>query len=516
MSSDESVGEKKRIVENVSVVNIEVPVRVFLKGEPVDNLKKEDFKLYEGGKLQKINGFWIKRKNISVSKDIREGKSGKSGNLKSRYFVLVFRTTKFNKSLKNGISYVFNKVLRAEDRLMIFVNDRTFLLDDLRNKKNILDLVLKMVSRESKKARMRQLIVVEKIKTQINQMKLELAGFSSRGNPADELKKLLENYLAAWNEYKLQYLTPSLGNYYNFARYLEKIDGDKWVINFYQLEVFPKLKPSGEIINYVKSLIDGLRVSIRGEDIAYSQMLSNLLMRIDIALDVSSGFPTEQISKLFYKVGAVFHSIFIKTQSSMLSRDLEYRRVSTNIENNFRELTRITGGELISSNNIEKSLNKIVTKKDILYMLTYYPSDEKRKGEIKVVIKDKNYRVVYDNNIRQDYIKKYFKKMEKKIPTVKILYTIFSGKKLKVAINGFYLRKEGNKKLGKMKVHIKITDNSGNIRFDQEKILVTEKKLFSVSLGFPMFEKGEYSCIVSALDLLTDKSDMKYISANVD
>ncbi len=500
--------KKKKIIESVSVVNVEVPVRVFFGGTAVDNLKKSDFRIYENGKLQEINGFWVKRKKLTDPGSLNRD----SIILPSRYFFLVFKTTRFNKSLESGIRYVFEKILSEKDIIMIFINNKSYLLDNLKNKKRILSMVLKTVSEECKKARRRQLIIVDRIRGLIKQMKMDIAGLGNRRSPADVSKKLLESYLDAWNEYKKRFLTPDINSYYNFARYLEKIKMDKWVLNFYQLEVFPKLKPTGDIINYIKNLIDDLRISIRGEDIAYSQMLSSLLMRINIALDVSQDFPTDQISKLFYKVGAVFHTIFIRTRNDMLSKDIEYRKVSTDLENNFRKLTRITGGELIASNDLKGSLNKITQKRDVLYVLTYYPTNPDKKGDVRVECSNKNYKVIYDNNIRQDYIKRYFAKMEKRIPAVKVLYANFIGRKLKVAVNGFYLRKEGKRKLGKLKIHIVITNAGGKQVFDQEKILVADKKNFTVSLKFPSYSTGSYSCVISVHDLLTDKTDIKYIT----
>jgi hypothetical protein len=54
--------EEEILRENVSVINTEVPVRVVFKGQAVTDLKKEDFFIYEGGRLQKINGFQLVRK----------------------------------------------------------------------------------------------------------------------------------------------------------------------------------------------------------------------------------------------------------------------------------------------------------------------------------------------------------------------------------------------------------------------------------------------------------------------
>jgi len=47
--------ENEVLKETVRVVNVEVPVRVRYRGKPVDNLTKNDFKLYESGKLQDIH-----------------------------------------------------------------------------------------------------------------------------------------------------------------------------------------------------------------------------------------------------------------------------------------------------------------------------------------------------------------------------------------------------------------------------------------------------------------------------
>ena len=49
--------DQDTIREEVRVVNIEVPVRVMLKGKAVANLNKTDFKLYENGIEQNIHGF---------------------------------------------------------------------------------------------------------------------------------------------------------------------------------------------------------------------------------------------------------------------------------------------------------------------------------------------------------------------------------------------------------------------------------------------------------------------------
>ena len=55
---------QETVKEEVKVVNVEVPVRVFCKGKPVDHLTIGDFKLYENMRIVRMNYyFMIKNQN---------------------------------------------------------------------------------------------------------------------------------------------------------------------------------------------------------------------------------------------------------------------------------------------------------------------------------------------------------------------------------------------------------------------------------------------------------------------
>ena len=101
----------------METVNVEVPVRVYAGGNPVNDLKKEDFTLYEGGKRQEINGFHFSRKKIECAAAAAE-EAGRSA--PSRYFVLAFSVHDFNEPLRKGLAHVFDSILREEDQLLVF------------------------------------------------------------------------------------------------------------------------------------------------------------------------------------------------------------------------------------------------------------------------------------------------------------------------------------------------------------------------------------------------------------
>ena len=58
------IPQEKEIREDIVVTNVEIPVRVLHKGIAIDNLKKEDFQLYENGSLIPIHGLNIIRKQL--------------------------------------------------------------------------------------------------------------------------------------------------------------------------------------------------------------------------------------------------------------------------------------------------------------------------------------------------------------------------------------------------------------------------------------------------------------------
>jgi len=503
-----SDGSDDDITETVNVTNFEVPVRVFLKGVLVDNLTKGDFSLYEDGKQQKINGFYILKKKIAVSDDSSSNSKKRVG--KGRYFVLVFRISEFNNQLKKGLNYVFDKVLKKTDQLLIFINDKTLSVNNLENPLSTKEVVSKILHKESVKAKYRLTKIFNTINNELSVTEFNILTASSMARPGVETVKFLEKYIQIWDSYKKLYLTPSVDDYYNFARYLQKINKEKWVINFYQIEMFPKLKRYGEMMSRIRNQIGKLQGSSRGEDVYYSRKISNLLMKLNISLNATTDFPSDEISKLFYKVNTVFHSIFINTTKVILSKDVEFRKISSNLENSLREITKKTGGTLISSGNIAKSVEKLINKEDILYMLTYSP-DGKKIGKIKIETRNPKYKVVYDNNMRDKYIKRYFKKKESLIPSVKIESVKLNGNKLSLNILDYYFRMENGKRLGKLKIHIRVANKSGKVFFNQRKVIVANKKNFKITLSLMNLEKGKYDVIVDVLDILTEKKDMKYL-----
>jgi hypothetical protein len=517
--------EHKPIVEEVTVTNVEVPVRVLYKGEPVTDLTKEDFTIYENKKKMEINGFFLKRKKIKVTgttETIQESKP-----VKPRTFVLVFSITNFNEYLVKAVDHLFENVLRSNDRLLLLANDKTLEFPNLEKKEEIKRQLMTELREQSQSARVRLLKYINQVETYLNmdefKQAIGVSGDSSQGaGRKDRLQPLvgfLERYLVTWNDYRNKYLTPRLDRFYNFSRYLEGLKGDKWVLNFYQFDLFPKIRMTSQIMDRLRVMASALIESEKAGDNAIGKRLNTFLNQLLVELNVNKTFPLEEVSKLFYKVDATFHSFFIKSLVISGSDDLEYQEVASDIERTLKEITDITGGQNITSNDLVKSIETVSELEDVYYILTYEPQDPKKAGKLKIKANNRKYEVLYDDNFRSDYINEYFKKLAEQfqIPEIKIEDFSFRGKILAFTVKNYLMKKEGDNNIGRMKIRIKLTNSDNDtVLFDQAKFLTAQKTEMKISLDvFKTIPGGEYNFIIDAVDMFTGKEENFHQKVNV-
>ncbi|MFC2140801.1 hypothetical protein ACFLQP_00705 [Acidobacteriota bacterium] len=300
-----------------------------------------------------------------------------------------------------------------------------------------------------------------------------------------------------------------MDRFYYFSRYLEEVKTEKWVFNFYQFDLFPKINIDSLTMNKIREISTQLINSREAGAHSMGRLINTLFNQLMVDLNVSSSFPTEDISKLFYKVDAAFHSFFIKNKERDSMSDLEYEEVASDIERTLKEITDITGGQSITSNNLVKSIDTVSESEDIYYILTYVPQNPEKAGKLKIKVKNKKYRVLYDDNFRADYINEYIQRLEEKIkvPEIKIENFSFQGKVLVFTIKDYLMKETSSNPVGRMKVRIRLTDSDEALMlYDQEKICTAKNNKMKVSLGaFKRIARGEYHFFIDATDLFTGK-----------
>ncbi len=505
--------EQERIVEKVTVTNVEVPVRVLYKGEPVADLTKDDFILYENGKKMEVNAFYLKRKKIKITPTApQETAETQKAVVLPRTFVLVFNVTSYNDEFQKAVDHLFDKVLLPTDQLMIFANDKTRKYTDLQDMAKIKKQLVTDLIEESQKSRRRLLQYINRLEAylQVNDFRRK---FSRRDTEQPQrLISFLQKYLISWVEYKNLYLTPRVDRFYYFSRFLEKLKTEKWVLNFYQFEFFPRIRLGSDIFIKMRNIASELSNSNNATSVAQGRKLDTMLNQLSTELNLIQGFPNEEITRLFYKVDATFHSFFITTTSPTTMQDFDYKTVSSDLERVLKGITDVTGGRNITSNELVKSLETVSEVEDVYYILTYAPRDPRVKGKLKIKVTNRKYDVLYDDNFRADYIGEYLQKLEEKLktPDVKVTDFSFKGKTLVFTVRDFLMRKIENqdKPVGRIKVRIRLIDAGGNSFFDSAKILTAGKAEMKISIpAFANVKKGDYNFLIDAQDMFTGKED---------
>jgi hypothetical protein len=504
--------EHEKIVEKVTVTNVEVPVRVLLKGKPVGDLTKEDFILYENKKKMRINGFYKINKTLTF-KQPAPGEAAPAVKPPSRTFVLVFNVSNYNQYFKKAIDHLFDNILLPTDRVLVFANDKTRHFKDIKNKAAIKTQLAADLKEEGIKAKRRLLQYINRVETYMNVYNFRRVINTPRRDKsqAEIMIDFMKRYYMTWGEYQQTYLIPKVDRFYYFARFLQNLKGPKWVLNFYQFEFFPRIRPGSQTWDKIRDLATELLNSGNPTFQAQGNQMFNLINKINSELVLNVRFPKEEVSKLFYKVDATFHSFFIRSNNTAFMGDIEYNDVSSELEHVLKSITDITGGKSITSSNLVESLETVKQVEDVYYVLTYAPANPNKSGSLKIkTTKGRKYKVLYDNNFREDYITEYFSKLEQKIktPDIKVKGFSFKKKVLVFTVSEYMMTAIEGKNAGRIKIRIRLVGADNTSLFDQAKLLTAQKKEMKISLPvFKSIKKGEYNFLIDAVDMVTGKQD---------
>ena len=358
---------------DVSVVNIEIPVRVFKGDMFVDNLTIDDFEVYEDGVLQKIEGVYLVKKT-SVERE--EGK-GKLVPKVSRCFVLLFEFTEYLPEIEGAMDYFFDRVILPGDSLIVITPVKTYNLRaqalELKPKNEAAKQLMEIVRRDAT-------IGGAEYKSTLQELEESLLGSQDLDekilNYSHYLKKL-EN-LRSVDEKKML----------EFADYLKGKEGQKYVFFFYQKEVIPQISAS--------TLNEWIGLNQDRQDIL--QNISDLfqLFRRDIPFNVNL------VKRAYADSSISIHFLFLtKTLPGMAITStrpsgMRMQEQSEDIFSAFSEIAQATGGLSASSADASSAFRRAVDAAENYYLIYYEPKNYKKDGKfrkIEVRLKNKGYRI---------------------------------------------------------------------------------------------------------------------------
>jgi hypothetical protein len=490
--------EHEKIIEKVEVINIETPVRVFYKNKPVKGLKKNDFKLFVDGEERAINGFYQVSKKLDRLPPLYADQP-------PRLFVLVFNISSTSSDLQEGMETFFKQVIRPGDRIMVltnnvFLNERV--VEDPQKEK---EKIVKIVDMETSRIWHKLIVIESNLKYIASTLKYEVENPLSPASLERAIRRFLVDYQAYFTEFREFFFNPPEEQYVKVAKYLQQRQVEKWIFHFYEIPMFPRLK-----------IIDGTLYHAIEGFFKSKRMLNPYVFDIMLKMERPNDLDfVKHIGKIFLNTGATFHTLLLHNKPPKFFENYNYQAVSTDSQHIFRQVTRLTHGKVMASNNMEKFVNVVSAQEDVYYMLTYAPgkSSQKGKTKIKVTVTNKKYpgvRIVYDNQYRAPYFRKIIRKVKEKIPQIRIRQLDVKNGILSARISGIQLApedKEGNNR-GKILLRIKLLNEKAILVSSTQKAVKTRAAEVPISLRHPGLKTGNYQVFFEVTDLNSGSNDL--------
>ena len=360
----------------VSVVNIEIPVRVFQGDAFVDSLGFKDFEVLDNGVPQTIEAIYLVRKTEIAR---TEGKKGNAPQV-SRQFVLFFEMNEYMPEIDATLNLFFDKVYIAGDSLMIVTPvNRYHLRDEAFAQRPIAKI------KEELRAKLRRDILIGNSEYQslIRTLNASMAGTAS----LEEKLQLYSDTLVRLESMR-QVNEKGL---IEFAGFLRDLPGQKYVFLFYQKERIPSYD--------WKQLMQIMDANQADAARTFKLMENFQMFQRDVDFDV------EGIKRAYADSSISVHFLFLTRtlpENADVADDgssgLKMVEQSADVFSAFREVAAATGGITDSSANMTASFSRAVDASENYYLIYYKPRDYKADGTfhpLTVRVTSGNYRVTH-------------------------------------------------------------------------------------------------------------------------
>lgn len=485
---------KKWTEQEVTVIAVEVPVRVLAKGQVVRDLTQDDFEIYENGVLQPITGFEVQSRRISAPTDASSEK--RKSRPEKRLFLLIFNIFDYQDSVGEAIDHFFANTFRKGDRVIVMTEGNLFPIETGRGVAKIAQDIKDTLQRYKVISTMQILSSYQNLRSEADRLILALQG--RMGQAWDQaVTAFYRNYERIWLEYKRQFITPDLALYQSIIKRIKAEEGEKWALCFQQRDMFPELKNEGRLERIIRELVD-----TPSEDPMITTQQRNvrsMQMQLKRLFDVSGDMPTDALKNLFLEANITFHLLLLKSQRPMVENDFQLTEVSKDYENCLREISVSTGGHIAFSNDIAEALIAASQTEDYYYLLVYSPKEDptQKPLSIDVKVKQKGVDVIHLKEFHQE-----------KTPPIAIANFDSGQKTIKFSLIDYQRVPMEGKQSGVAQVKITIFDKDSKKVFEDAKVLQLIKDKTHISIPFNQLDSGAYFIIIQVVDRITNRMDV--------
>jgi VWFA-related protein len=365
----------QELQEEAIAVNIEVPVRVFTKGQFAGELSIDDFEVYEDGVLQKIEALYLVKKTVIEREETElDKKTARRIYLPevSRTFVLMFEMKDYFPQIEDTLTYFFENVFLPGDSLYVVTPQKTYSLKkeflDKTPREVIVDQLKRKLSKDIRLAAAELKSLIRELEWYSIQLQEDRSGTVAMA--ASNLMREIKDY-RYFDEKRLM----------EFKDRLKNIDGQKYVFLFYQKSIIP-VPPEIPVPDEVEKPPISFSVDRVKKAFSDSLITINFIFVTKTDLYNIDGYrmnPTE-------------------AGENPSTGGLNLIDLSEEIFGAFHEMAKATGGITDSSANVAASFERAAVASENYYLLYYTPKDYKSDGKfksIKVKVKGKSYTITH-------------------------------------------------------------------------------------------------------------------------
>ena len=378
----------QEIRHETSALNIEVPVRVSVGGAFADDLTLEDFELFEDGRPQKIEAFYLVKKTIIERREETREFAPRT----VRHFFLIFELGFYDAKILEALDYFVRTVLLPGDNLTIVTPMKTYRMKGelfgLVGRDRTYDQIVGLLRRdieigysESREilSEMSNLAQVIASNVRARDTVADTGGASLIDPPVSV--PVESPYQAAAIEMQLMNYSTLLDRLANlrvvdqtklldFAGHLKGLEGQKGVFFFYQRELLPKIDPR---------IVDQLSARYSQQP-QITQSLETIfgLERRDVTINV------DLVTRAYADASASVHFLHIARPAERPA-GIRMEERSEDIFAPFLEMARATGGFADSTANIAGAMRAAVEASENYYLLYYTPAGYRADGRSRTI-----------------------------------------------------------------------------------------------------------------------------------
>jgi hypothetical protein len=186
-----------------------------------------------------------------------------------------------------------------------------------------------------------------------------------------------------------------------------------------------------------------------------------------------------------------------------------------------KNLSIKTGGPVSPPNEIDTFYQRLLSSEDLHYVLTYIPGKKENPQKIKVMVKNRDCQVYYDDRKRGGYYRRIIEKLRITIPQIKISQVTYENQVLSFIVSDFELSTPSTEDTQpvsaviKLPVRIQVFNQKSHSLFDGVQMyeltaaaLEEKKAKVRLQVDFPQLPPGDYNVFIWVGDLLTGKRDL--------